>query len=194
MPGLKTRKQGNVPGCTQDCQEPWETNGKHCYLWSDHRRNWERAEEFCRTRGGHLASVTSNATNQYILRGIASRKVDDAIWIGGTDKEGEGVWKWADGSSWKFSYWQVNRPSRNNQNQNCLQYETSFSNAKWWDFFCERSYKFLCSQKICRGTGSGMYFIIYHFLTFLLYPDLPADEQSSATPLEITTLPGIFLL
>ena len=108
--------QRNDLDCVQDCEQPWEANGQHCYFWSDHPESWNKAEQFCQSEGGHLASVASNATNQYILRGIATRNIKENMWIGGTDKD------------------------------------DAFVDFKWYDYRCyDRSYKFLCSQKVCSG-------------------------------------------
>jgi len=141
----------NDSDCVQDCEQSWEAHGQHCYFWSDHIETWDWAEQFCLKKGAHLASVTSNSTNQYILRGIMKRNINENMWIGGTDKDEEGVWKWADGSPWEFTDWQTGRPGRPNERQNCLHYD-AFVDFKWYDYRCyDRSYKFLCSQKVCSG-------------------------------------------
>ena len=41
--------------------------------------NWTEAEDFCKMKGAHLASVTSTATNDYALEG----KGNYSLWIGG---------------------------------------------------------------------------------------------------------------
>ena len=55
------------------CEEGWEQNGTTCYFWSTNLRNWTEAEDFCKEKGAHLASVTSNATNDYVLEGKDKR-------------------------------------------------------------------------------------------------------------------------
>ena len=69
MSGGSPRMQNDDSDCVRSCEQPWEADGQHCYLWSEKlKRSWDKAELFCRqATGGHLASVTSNATNQYIL-------------------------------------------------------------------------------------------------------------------------------
>ena len=141
--------QHDDPYCVQDCEQPWVANGQHCYFWSNHSNTWDGAEQFCQTKGGHLASVTSNATNEYILRGIKTRKITENMWIGGTDKDEEGVWKWIDGSPWEFTFWALYRPGPN-ERQNCLHYDAS-TDFKWWDYKCDFFYKFLCRLEMCSG-------------------------------------------
>ena len=79
--------------------------------------NWTEAEDFCKMKGAHLASVTSSAINDYVLEGKARRDLIH-LWIGGTDAEVEDVWKWTDCSSWEFSFWDVGEP--NNFGPTCL--------------------------------------------------------------------------
>ena len=71
------------------CPENWEEHSGHCYLWGDKPRSWYKAEEFCEKEGGHLASVTSEAANEYIFEGKEKRKHAN-IWLGGSDQEEEG--------------------------------------------------------------------------------------------------------
>ena len=52
-------------------------------------------EDYCRNKSGHLASVTSNTTSDYIEKGKNLRAIN-RLWIGGSDLQAEGSWKWAD--------------------------------------------------------------------------------------------------
>ena len=140
--------------CVQSCEPGWEESGDHCYFWSSESKNWDEAEEFCKTKGAHLASVTSNATNDYIEAELKQRARQ--LWIGGSDKESEGVWKWSDGSTWEFTNWGriggIEQPS-NHTGQNCLEYH--ISNWDWNDNNCLLHRNFLCSKKICSGENSS---------------------------------------
>ena len=152
FPGPDQEAQDGKKACVENCTQPWEVNGQHCYFWSNDSKSWEEAEKTCREKGGHLASVRTNATNNYILEEWDKRNpiAKEHFWIGGTDEEKEGVWKWIDGRTWQFTYWASDRPGGTtgiNANQNCLQYERI--SHKWYDFRCKESEKFLCSRKIC---------------------------------------------
>ena len=69
-----------------------------------------------RRRRGHLASVTSEAIEEYI---IENRRDISYLWLGGSDKEEEGVWKWSDGSPWEFAKLNKGEP-RNGSKEDCL--------------------------------------------------------------------------
>ena len=127
------------------CEEGWERNGTTCYFWSTNAKSWSDAEDFCKEKGAHLASVTSSAINDYILGGKVRRDIS-RLWVGGTDAEVEDVWKWTDCSPWEFSFWGAGEP--NNFGPQCLVYHP---NNKWDDRTCFNEDMFLCGQKICPG-------------------------------------------
>jgi len=112
--------------------------------------SWTEAENFCRNKSGHLASVTSNTTNDYIVKGRDSRAISH-LWIGGSDLEVEGSWKWADCNSWEFTMWASGEPNNRWEAQNCLNYHPAKDHF-WYDQLCARPAPFLCSQTICSDT------------------------------------------
>merc|ERR1712037_204744 len=95
--------------CVESCEEDWEKNGEHCYLWSTDKKKWTDAEDFCRKEGGHLASVHSNATFDFLWEGI-NRTGLPIAWLGGNDLEVEGTWKWVDCSPWNLTFWARGEP------------------------------------------------------------------------------------
>ena len=51
------------------CSNGWQEFEGKCYLWvRGKERNWSAAEDFCKSEGGHLASVTNRAIHEYILK------------------------------------------------------------------------------------------------------------------------------
>ena len=101
--------------------------------------NWTNAEKFCQNKSCHLASVTSKNTSDYVGSEISF----PFVWIGGTDQEQEGVWRWTDSSPWKFKNWMRDEPNNLDGRQNCLVQ----SRGGWGDRQCERDYWFLCSKQ-----------------------------------------------
>ena len=127
-------------------------NGDHCYYWSMETANWTHAEDFCRSGGGHLASVTSDAINEFILNELSKRR-NTMLWIGASDKREQGAWKWTDCSPWDFEYWADYQPSHH-KNDDCVRYSKTRrleSEPKWNDWKCDHRNRFVCSQKLCQG-------------------------------------------
>ena len=123
------------------CEENWEENGSHCYYWSTFRMNWTAAEKFCQNKSSHLASVTSRSTSDYISKKFSRRRFH--VWIGGTDQDKEGLWKWTDLSPWNFADWEDGSPPDHNEEHNCLLQ----SRWGWDDVPCHVKSWFLCSRK-----------------------------------------------
>jgi len=149
------------PGCSDDkcvesCEQDWEKNGDHCYLWNTDKKNWTDAEDFCRKEGGHLASVHSNATFNFVLEGM-NRTGLDMPWLGGNDIEVEGTWKWVDCSPWNnLTFWARGEPNNAGGGEDCLHHVFNFPpathlNHKWNDLSCSSERGFLCSKSICSG-------------------------------------------
>ena len=145
--------EGGQPGgkgcdntnCVSSCPSNWVENEGHCFLWgrTGVKKSWEAAEQFCRGEGGHLPSVTSKAINDYLKKS----KGVDPIWIGGSDKEEEGVWNWVDCTSFRnatFTAWAHHQPS-SGKDQHCLELWSS----SWNDNVCHKQNNFVCTKKLC---------------------------------------------
>ena len=135
--------------CVSACPVNWMEKDKHCYLWSRTAGvTWDEAEEFCASQGGHLVSVTSKSVNDYLVEEKNKYGIT-TIWIGGSDKEEEGVWKWLDCSSFRdhrFTFWAHHQPS-NGHLQHCLE----LWSTKWNDNVCSKQNNFVCSKRLCPG-------------------------------------------
>ena len=151
LSGSEQRGCSDNKKCAQSCEENWDKNGNQCYYWSTNTKTWDDAEDFCKEEGANLASVTSKATNDYIAAGLKKHK-DHFLWIGGSDKESEGDWKWSDGSTWEFTNWGtiggVQQPS-NHSGHDCLEYQRG--DRTWNDLNCHIKRRYLCSKKLCSG-------------------------------------------
>ena len=79
--------------------------------------SFAKAEAFCVSLGGHLASVQSEKENAEVLK-IAKQQQEWA-WLGGTDEVKEGKWVWSDGQAWNFTDWAVGEPN-NKSDSRCI--------------------------------------------------------------------------
>ena len=67
---------------------------------------WTAAEEFCVSKGGHLASVASSFHWKKLNGFIASNGLEnEVIWLGGINEERKREWSWSDGSNWSEGEW-----------------------------------------------------------------------------------------
>ena len=104
-----------------------------CYLWPTTWMSWPDAEKFCNEKDGHLASVTNLKVHEYIMSKVVTNDHHTNFWIGGTDQEQEGNWKWTDGSDWDFTKWATfpNKQPNDASGQHCLQIY-NYKGCKRW--------------------------------------------------------------
>ena len=85
-----------------------EWNGRR-YERFDLSLRWTDAEAFCEARGGHLAAVTSAAEQAQLCQLIAGGS-KNLYYLGATDSETEGVWKWVSLEPFRYENWDKGFP------------------------------------------------------------------------------------
>jgi uncharacterized protein (TIGR03067 family) len=87
----------------------------HSYKLFREVMTWHQAKRRCEDLGGHLATVTSEPENDFIVvlakSGIAKLGQLDGVWLGATDEEKEGDWRWIGGGKLTFSKWGEGQPN-----------------------------------------------------------------------------------
>ncbi|XP_062585382.1 perlucin-like isoform X1 [Saccostrea cucullata] len=121
------------------------TRGKSTYVLLPVRASWDYAQVLCSDIGGSLAEIETEeefTSLNYTLRVVEEFK--DDLWIGGTDKDKEGVWKWASRSTpIKLTFWRPGEPSNSHNNEHCLEMAL-YSGYLWNDIYCGHKRRFLC--------------------------------------------------
>jgi hypothetical protein len=88
---------------------------------------WHRAKEKCGALSGQLAVVPDAATWEFI-----KRLTPATIWLGATDEEVAGVWKWLDGTPWRFTAWLKGLPNNQGGKEHYLSVLT-FKGERGWN-------------------------------------------------------------
>ena len=85
---------------------------KHDYQRFDSSRGWHAAKAYCEKLGGYLATITSKAEQDFIWAnfGITNAQTE-GFWLGASDEDKEGVWRWVSGERWKYSNWHSTQPN-----------------------------------------------------------------------------------
>ncbi len=71
---------------------------------------WPQARDEAQSRGGHLATITSEAEWVQIQSLLGYALQGKYVWIGASDAEAEGQWKWVTGEPWGYARWMPGQP------------------------------------------------------------------------------------
>lgn len=71
---------------------------------------WKQAKTRCEELGGHLATITSKEEYNTVLE-LLPKNERHLYWLGATDSEREGKWKWITGEPFIFTQWHKGEPN-----------------------------------------------------------------------------------
>ncbi|WP_372794426.1 lectin-like protein [Pontiella sp.] len=105
----------------------------HLYFLSDNPLTWPEAKAFAEASGGHLAVITS--LDELNAAKSAYPVIKKARpWLGATDVEEEGVWKWITGEPFDYARWGEGEPNNYKQPEMYLRF---MKNYYWSDASAE---------------------------------------------------------
>uniref|UniRef100_K7FCS6 C-type lectin domain-containing protein n=1 Tax=Pelodiscus sinensis TaxID=13735 RepID=K7FCS6_PELSI len=127
------------------CLPGWALFQGSCYLFSSTNGTWQVARNNCLAQGADLVVISEQTEQGYLVhRGGSVR-----YWIGLTDQEREGDWRWVDDTPLTLTFW--NRWEPNNlfsptpegkgEAENCAQL---LETGLWNDEPCGFSYTWIC--------------------------------------------------
>ena len=102
----------------------------HTYGRFETACTWQEAKFVCEMLGGHLATVTS-AEEMTVIQSLLSDGTPDSYWLGATDEETEGTWKWITGEDFNYSLWGYGQPDNCGDVEDYL--ETWGKGSSWND-------------------------------------------------------------
>ncbi|XP_026232664.1 CD209 antigen-like protein D [Anabas testudineus] len=127
------------------CPAGWTMFNCVCYLLSSETRSWQTGREDCRQRGADLVVIDS-AEVQTFLSGFTK----NPTWIGLTDLENEGTWKWIDDTPLTLTYWGGYQPDNgggdpNYGEEDCALFK-GYTNGFWNDWPCSYQLRWICEK------------------------------------------------
>ncbi len=84
------------------------TYNGHTYAFYSTPVTWYFAKEYCETLGGHLVVISDAAENEFVKSLIPS---GTKTWLGATDSDTEGTWRWVTGEVFDYSSWASGEPN-----------------------------------------------------------------------------------
>jgi hypothetical protein len=88
----------------------WAENGHAYDIYSrDSFLSWEDARAMAESQGGYLATITSEAENDFVWGLLSGQNNYSSYWLGGYqtnfDSEPDGGWAWVTGETWDYTNW-----------------------------------------------------------------------------------------
>uniref|UniRef100_A0A667ZSC8 C-type lectin domain-containing protein n=1 Tax=Myripristis murdjan TaxID=586833 RepID=A0A667ZSC8_9TELE len=99
------RNQLQTKLTSQICPDGWITFSRSCYFISSESKSWDESRQDCLRRGADLVIIKSKEKEAFL------KNFHRKVWIGLSDWETEGVWKWVDGSSLSYTFWASGEPN-----------------------------------------------------------------------------------
>ena len=79
----------------------------HTYMLTTQPMTWTQAEAEAVIKGGHLVTINDQAEQDWLTSTFAE---EASLWMGLTDSEEEGNWKWVSGEISTYSNWRQGQP------------------------------------------------------------------------------------
>ncbi|XP_039206285.1 hepatic lectin-like isoform X2 [Crotalus tigris] len=119
----------------------WQYFHGKCYFFSLKKATWRWANDQCRDNRAHLVVIDDMAEQIF----VQTRAKNERYWIGLTDIETEGEWKWVDSTNYRlgFTYWKRGEPNNDLSNEDCAHL---WGNGEWNDVYCTYLCYYICER------------------------------------------------
>ncbi|XP_039374165.1 C-type lectin domain family 4 member F-like [Mauremys reevesii] len=141
--------QGRCSDVLTKVSRGWTFFNGNLYYFSHEKKSWDEAEQFCVSQDSHLTSVSSHAEQEF----LSNETKGQDHWIGLTDRETEGSWRWVDGTEYRADasrgFWAENEPNNHDPEkdggEDCVHTEPRKRNL-WNDYKCTEPFRWICKQ------------------------------------------------
>uniref|UniRef100_A0A3B1K4M0 C-type lectin domain-containing protein n=1 Tax=Astyanax mexicanus TaxID=7994 RepID=A0A3B1K4M0_ASTMX len=126
--------------------EGWRYFSSSVYYISTEKKSWSGSREDCRRKGADLVIINSREEQEFV--DSLSVCKDAAVFIGLTDQDTEGIWKWVDGSEPTTLYWMSGQPNNGGwTKQDCVVTGPQLG-KRWNDKPCQNLQYWICEKKL----------------------------------------------
>ncbi|XP_022620731.1 C-type lectin domain family 4 member M-like isoform X2 [Seriola dumerili] len=110
------------------------------YYISSNEKTWQESRKDCLQKDADLIIINNKEEQNFM------RQFKKYLWIGLTDIETEGKWKWVDGTPLTRSFWGSKEPNGKTL-ENCGQIKHPDSENNWNDERCSNPHYWICEEK-----------------------------------------------
>ncbi|XP_039880701.1 CD209 antigen-like protein C [Simochromis diagramma] len=136
-----TTSRDNLQRKLQYCQGNWVAFSDSLYQVSSEKKSWEESRQDCLQKGAHLMIINRREEQNFV------NQFKKSLWIGLTDSETDGRWKWVDGTRMTTSYWNSGEPN-GGRTENCGQIKVYDSQNSWNDETCSNKHFWICEKRV----------------------------------------------
>ncbi|XP_038637364.1 C-type lectin domain family 4 member M-like [Scyliorhinus canicula] len=120
------------------CPRDWQDFNNTCYRFSTESGGWHNANRSCVLNNATLAILSSLGQQEYVMNYDREKR-----WIGLTDLEELGVYRWVNGDRLVTGYWALGEPN-NAGVERCVTKGARFHPNKWNNDVCTTQHRWIC--------------------------------------------------
>ncbi|XP_066511308.1 C-type lectin domain family 4 member K-like [Hoplias malabaricus] len=131
----ETEMKINKPG--------WRYFNSSIFYISKEKKNWIESRKDCIEREADMVIINSLEEQDF----VDMLRRGQMAWIGLTDQDTKGTWRWTDGSALITRFWKQNEP--NGPDEHCaITGLESKAIWNWADYPCNNSFVWICQKRI----------------------------------------------
>ncbi|KAK3522926.1 hypothetical protein QTP86_009722 [Hemibagrus guttatus] len=121
----------------------WRYFNSRIYYISTEPQDWTESRQDCIKRGADLVIINNKEEQEFITKQLGS----SWAWIGLSDRDTEGMWKWVDGTKLTTEYWNKGEPN-NVGDEDCAEISGNPEKKGWNDYSCFNKKIWICEKSI----------------------------------------------
>ncbi|XP_030643699.1 C-type lectin domain family 4 member E-like [Chanos chanos] len=131
--------------------EKWQRHLSSEYYVASGFKDWSESRKDCKDRGADLVIVNS-WEEQVFLNSL--KRDSETFWIGLSDLDIEGQWRWVDNTALSEKYWRKGEPNDIGKNEDCAVFNSSpLGLPSWNDQPCSIAINWICERELRRDTA-----------------------------------------
>ncbi|XP_036438827.1 C-type lectin domain family 4 member E-like [Colossoma macropomum] len=138
--------QNSLPVFDED--KGWKYSNSRIYHVSTEKMTWDEGRKACKEKEADLVIINSRE-EQILVTGLTKNQ---NAWIGLTDGDSEGVWKWVDDSALTTGFWRSGEPNSYAGDEDCV--VTGYGSDpvnNWADYPCSDRFIWVCERPFDSG-------------------------------------------
>lgn len=109
-------------------------NGHAYYVFElDSVTTWKQARNYCRLRGGYLATINSAEENAFVYNSVVRASRYESAYFGLSDDNERGVWRWANGEKAEYTNWSYGEPNNEYGDEDYAMFFSGYTDGRWND-------------------------------------------------------------